>query len=618
MSSKNTLISNKTTFQPTLTRLAFMKNKNYKRSAIVLMSIALLMIGTSKILGQNTNLSDQMSFLETIQIEGKQIHYDTSKKMCLVSLPESFFNKEQVTLTISCSKKTGYHLIFQNKKITEAAKVVLPALCENKQLAITFVGPLQQTSEYTLAFTYLPIVELYGNPNERYTPGELTVDDPESKPVKTRANFKWRGNSSKMYAKKSYAIKLLDDAGNSKDLSFFGLRSDNNWILDAMAIDLGRMRNRVSTDLWNDFSAKPYYYQSEPEMRNGTRGRFVETFLNDQYNGLYCMTEKLDRKQLKLKKYNETIRGLLYKATLWTPEVFMSDCTSKYSNDSPDWEGWEIKYPDLDDDEPIDWAPLYNTIDYISKAKGNDVAKNVGTYFDLPVWTDYFLFIDLLLAGDNTAKNLYVYTYSCNETKHHNRMGVAPWDLDGTWGRAYNSFVMDPYDSFLFYHNLNDKLEQYYPAYSSIRQQRYWDLRNTYWQEEELTQRFEEYFNLFKTSGAEAREIKRWNGYNDFYLDFDSEYTYIKNWVHDRLAVLDEKYHYSADHITDTPNQTNDFSFDIKERSIVIHSKRARTIPLYNLQGQLIQQLSVREGITEVPNLQPGFYLLNKKKIIIK
>lgn len=569
-------------------------------------------------MGQNTNLSDQMSFLETVQVDGKQVHYDTSRKMCLVSLPKSYFDKEQVTLTVSCSKKAGYHLVFQNKKIIESDRVVLPSFGENKQFVIIFVDPLQQTTEYTLAFTYLPIVKLYGNPGDEYSPGELIVDDPESKLVKTPTKFKWRGNSSKMYAKKSYAIKLLDETENSKDLSFFGLRSDNNWILDAMAIDLARMRNRVSTDLWNEFSANPCHYQSEPGMTNGTRGRFVETFLNGQYNGLYCMTEKLDRKQLKLKKYNGTVRGLLYKAILWTPEVSMSDCTSMYSNNSFDWAGWEIKYPDLDDNEPIDWAPLYNTIDYISTATGNNIIKNASTYFDLPVWTDYFLLLDLLFAEDNTAKNLYAYIYSCNETKHHNRMGVAPWDLDGTWGRNYSSLLTNPNDTFIIYHTLSNKLLQYYPNYHMIKQQRYWDLRDTYWQEEELAQRFEQYFNLFKTSGAEKREIKRWNGYDNFKLDFDSEYTYIKSWIHDRLVTLDEKYHYSADHITETPNQKDDFSFAVKERSIVIHSKRARTIPLYNIQGQLIQQLSVKQGITEISNLQPGFYILNKKKIVIK
>lgn len=43
------------------------------------------------------------------------------------------------------------------------------------------------------------------------------------------------------------------------------MRSDNNWILDAMAVDRARMRNRVSTDLWLAFSTKPYHAAYTPK-----------------------------------------------------------------------------------------------------------------------------------------------------------------------------------------------------------------------------------------------------------------------------------------------------------------------------------------------------------------
>ncbi len=79
-------------------------------------------------------------------------------------------------------------------------------------------------------------------------------------------------------------VDLTDSVcGDSTDGKLLkGMRSDNKWILDAMFVDASRMCNRVSTDLWNDFAAAPYYADQEPKARTGTRGRFVEMILGRQ------------------------------------------------------------------------------------------------------------------------------------------------------------------------------------------------------------------------------------------------------------------------------------------------------------------------------------------------
>lgn len=73
------------------------------------------------------------------------------------------------------------------------------------------------------------------------------------------------------------------------------------------------MRNRLCMDLWNSFSPVPYI-NDEPDAINGTRGKFVEVLVNGKYQGLYCLSEKIDRKQLKLKKDYED-GGVLFKCT---------------------------------------------------------------------------------------------------------------------------------------------------------------------------------------------------------------------------------------------------------------------------------------------------------------
>lgn len=222
---------------------------------------------------------------------------------------------------------------------------------------------------------------------------------------------------------------MYDAEGNSVDRQFLGLREDNNWILDAMAIDRACMRNRVATDLWNDFATKPYHQKWEKKALTGTRGKFVEVFLNGKYNGLYCMTEKIDRKQLKLKKLkqaenggNDVIRGSLFKSYDWTYETLMghypdiSDypkkAPSNYNNFNKQeaWCGYELKYPDYED-EPIDWAPLWNAINFVSTSSDEQFVQEFADYFDRPVVDDYYLFMEIILASDNHGKNMYYFNY---------------------------------------------------------------------------------------------------------------------------------------------------------------------------------------------------------------
>ena len=216
-----------------------------------------------------------------------------------------------------------------------------------------------------------------------------------------------------------------------------------------MAVDIARCRNRVSPDLWNDFSIAPYHKEFEPKMINGTRGEFVEVILNGNYHGIYCMTERVDRKQLKLKKFEENpenIRGVLYKSAQWGYEVFMGFDQStgrypgtqvrEYNNLSETWGGWEMQYPDLEDVSVLDWYPLYRGVNLV--ASGSDVAFKslLNKCFDMPLFRDYFIFIELLLAKDNYGKNMFMYCYNKNSDL---RLSLTPWDLDGTWGRNWNS-----------------------------------------------------------------------------------------------------------------------------------------------------------------------------------
>lgn len=73
-----------------------------------------------------------------------------------------------------------------------------------------------------------------------------------------------------------------------------------------------RLRNRIATELWNDFARKPCYTADGAEVVTGVRGRVVEVFLNDEYVGIYSLTETMDNKTLGLKSRRKALSTVSY------------------------------------------------------------------------------------------------------------------------------------------------------------------------------------------------------------------------------------------------------------------------------------------------------------------
>lgn len=255
----------------------------------------------------------------------------------------------------------------------------------------------------------LPHVLIEGFPQNDYSQCKFTFVSADSKDsLSIQANIKWRGHNASNYDKKSFAIKFVNDNGKKHEIKFLDMRKDNKWILDAMAVDKARMRNRVSFDLWNEFSSQSYIAGSNKNTENGTRGNFVEVYLNGEYHGIYCLTEIIDRKQLKLKKHDKhQIHGLLYKSEGFQYTTFWD--IGPYDNTQVRWGSWEAKYPDVKDGENIDWKPLFDATEFLLNSTEEDFLQNIEKRFDMPVWTDYFIFSHLILAYDNHAKNMYTY-----------------------------------------------------------------------------------------------------------------------------------------------------------------------------------------------------------------
>lgn len=433
----------------------------------------------------------------------------------------------------------------------------------------------------------LPIIKLNGNFGYDYQDGTVSIIYPDgSSDNNLSARIKWRGGTTNAEGKHKRNYKIKFD----EDQQFFGFRKDNNWILDAGQADLFRLRNRIATELWNDIAIKPYYQNSEPEVLTGVRGKIVELFINNEYRGIYCLTEAMDRKQLKLKKFDKN-SGLI-KGGLWKSESYSNSLmweAPPYNNRSDRWGAFEVKYPELDDLEETDYSTLYNAISFVVNSSDEEFAAHVSEYFDMPVIIDYYIFLNTLNAFDNVGKNMYWAVYDKTKDK---KLTLAVWDLDGTVGAKWLREWAVPEFTINVNMKLYERLKTLNPDNFIQRvNERYHELRNNYLSTDNLISRYDKYYQMLKESGAARREEQKWSMDSDVngeVIDFDSEIVYIKDWITRHMLYLDN-------HV-----------FPIGTYIHELNNNNRAINNIYNLKGQ------------RIINPQKGIYIRNGKKYVVK
>ena len=419
-----------------------------------------------------------------------------------------------------------------------------------------------------------------------YLNGQMELTDESGAVVTLPAKFKTRGATAKSYMMKpSFNMKLRDASyAEEVDSALLGMRSCSSWILDAMAIDRICMRNRVAFDIWNDFSRLPY--DSGFERRNGTEGRFVEVYINDQYYGIYCMSDRINRNLLNLKKVSEdeggsiTVRGVLYKSG--TSDISRQEERS-FNEDSSacviSWHNaWELTYPEENGGLQA-WNPLLEAFD-----EGMN-ANYVKQYFYLQNLADYQIHVMVLSISDNWGnKNHYLsvrnITKDINDPDtteaNRRRFVLTPWDLDTSFGGAY--------DGSCYGGNYSDwpvsaaSSNAPYPispivgdlTYKAILRDRWLVARAGAFSIDSINAKMERYRDLFIQSGAwqrmtdyfEARSAKP-----KYVLDLAEEIALIEAWYANRFSEMDRYFNVTAlEEVRQEP--TDNMLYDLMGRKI--------------------------------------------------
>ncbi len=475
------------------------------------------------------------------------------------------------------------------------------------------VNNTDNSKQYTLYFTKLPIISITADeeiPDEPKILANFTYSD-DLQTLTSLVGIELRGGSSLSYPKKNYDLEFwTDNTGNeTHNVQFGNLRSDDDWILNGLYNEPLRLRSYTANKLWLKLYT-PSYIEDEPEAKSGVDVLFAEIFLNNHYNGIYNLSEQVDKKQLKLKSFkNDKIRGELYKGISWGATTFTQ--LPPYNNNLRTWGGYLYKYPK--ENQITDWSNLYQFTDFVINSSDENFSDSIWIKYDKENFAAYFLFLNLIRATDNKGKNIYLGKY-----KKDAKYFYVPWDLDGCFGTNWEGINENIYND-IQSNGLINRVIDISPdnALTDIAQM-WFNNRNTIFHYDTLTNSISNQYNFLSTNKIYERESVVYDNYTFSQEDL----TYTLEWIRNRLDFLDNYFNSILGIDEKEQSDNNNFAFiypnPTQDRLCIknMNLQKVQQYKIYNLSGQLIQQGNTKFNCIKIPLLPKGVYIIeldNKK-----
>ena len=350
-----------------------------------------------------------------------------------------------------------------------------------------------------------------------------------------------RGSTSLLFDKKSYDLELHDRNGGNAKVPLLGMRSDDDWVLNAMSSDKTLSREKVCYKLWEEVNRLASYPVAS------SRIEYAELFLDGEYAGVYGLMEPVDKKLMDLREGD-----ILYKIKKWRDESELKGELTQYNGskavvDESGYEYAKIIYPE-DDPAGFTWDILQSFERFALEDRDLDALGKDGIDLHAENFLTHNLFCVLAHAEDNTWKNLLLIcrrqpdgTYMLYETI---------WDLNYSFGDVFRydfdreNVIFDPGTtaSMRIRRDMDFVYCALLEAVPSVKQQtaalwQHW--RSSGISAEHVCEMFRENEELLTLSGALARERERWQTGED-----SGSLAQTCKWVEDRFRFLDQYYGY--------------------------------------------------------------------------
>lgn len=238
---------------------------------------------------------------------------------------------------------------------------------------------------------------------------ELITENMEENIPIINSKIKISGNPASWRDKKSYRLQL------SQRISLLGMRKDDDWVLMGLFLDYTRIRTKMCFDLYRSLqTSNPSAILPDSE--------YVLLYINGEFEGLYLLAEKVDRRLFGLDDAKNNIESSL----IFQVKGFTN--FRKYENYR-----WVQDWPNEDEGIYIMDEILTTLIEFVNNTS-DDIFFNpetgIYTKFDKLNLVDFYIYNFFILHTDFWYKN-----YLLIRNSYPNKFCFVPLDFDGSLGQ---------------------------------------------------------------------------------------------------------------------------------------------------------------------------------------
>lgn len=365
-----------------------------------------------------------------------------------------------------------------------------------------------------------------------------------------------RGSSSQMFPKKQYGIELRDENGTGMAASLLGMPEEEDWILFAPYNDKTLMRDALAYSLGRKMGAY------------APRTRFCEVVLNNVYQGVYVLIEKIkrDKNRVDIAKLestelsgNDLTGGYIFKIDKYTGgngEGWASAYRPPYGESREIYFQYDYPKPEDIAVEQKEYIKKYVN-DFETALKGdrfNDPSVGYERYIDVNSFIDFFIMQELTKNVDGYRLSTYLYK---KKDSDGGKLYMGPlWDFNLGFGNADyctsgmpEGFVLEfnkvcAEDTWLipfwWYRLFKDD------RFGTRVADRWATLRATTLSEGAIHSYIDSVSTVLNAE-SQQRNFTAWKVLNkyvwpNYYVgpNFQAEITHLKQWVSERLIWMDQ------------------------------------------------------------------------------
>ena len=247
-----------------------------------------------------------------------------------------------------------------------------------------------------------------------------------------KISIELRGSSSQsVFPKKSYSIETQTISGENNNVSLLNLPIENDWVLYGAYSDKTLLRNNLTYKL----SEQMGYYSP--------RGKYCELFINNEYQGIYILTEKIkrDKNRVSIEEFSDddpSAGGYIIKIDKLTGAPIDASWCSNFTTFNNDPVCFQYHYPkasEITTDQKNYIEDFINNV-YLSlenlfiNQSSIDMVENI----DIISFIDYLIISEL--SKDVDAYRISVFMHKDSET-NNGRLTMGPvWDYNLSFGNV--------------------------------------------------------------------------------------------------------------------------------------------------------------------------------------